>query len=208
MIAELRHLPDGLFDGEYVTPGGKSWNAMRLDTPKVLVLFDVLEIFGQSVTAQPYGERRKLLVQAALHVPAPATAVTVTMPEPVTMAAVHAIWARGGEGAILKRAASTYQPNRRSDDWIKVKQKDHETLTIVGFAKGKGKNSTPYSVTLLRADDGREARVKTVNAATVRAIAANPAAWVGRRLVIHYAGLTDTRSFRSAMWDHLAGDGE
>lgn len=206
LLAELRTLPDGVFDGELVTPGGRSWDVTRLGTEKRLVLFDIIESFGLPTVKEPYSTRREMLALALAHCPG----VLVSMPQtqPVSMAAVEAIWARGGEGAIIKRTASTYQAGRRSPDWVKVKNLHHETLTITGFKAGKVASSTPWSVTCLRADDGRETTVSTLNNATVRAISKDPDAWIGKRLVIYYSELTDTRSYRHGGWDHLAAESE
>jgi len=57
IVAALRHLPDGLYDGELVAPGGRSWDVARLDTDKALVLFDVLEVLGEPVTSKPLAQR-------------------------------------------------------------------------------------------------------------------------------------------------------
>ncbi len=207
LMAALAHLPDGQYDGELVTPGGRSWDVARLDTEKRVVLFDVLAVQGQRVMAQPYTERRALLELAVAHYTEATGADLVTVPTvgPVTADAVAAIWSRGGEGAILKRTAATYQPGRRSDDWLKVKRVGAAVCTIVGFEAGK---SGPYAVTKLRADDGHETTVKTKDNATMAAAAADPDAFIGRRLVVAYCERTDSGRFRHGVWDHLAGAGE
>lgn len=202
----ILRLPDGVYDGEFVTPGGRSWNVSRLDTEKRLVLFDVLEVLGEPTTGRPYTERRDILVMCVQHYGGPL--LYVSSGYPVSMQAVLDIWAHGGEGAIVKRVDSTYQPGRRSPDWVKVKQLHHLTVTITGFDRGKAASSTPWSVTLFKTDDGRDGRVGTLDNATVAAIAKDPAAWVGRRLVIYYTELTESGSFRHGGWDHLAGEGE
>jgi ATP-dependent DNA ligase len=203
----VRTLPDGLYDGELIVRGGRSWDVSRLTTTKALVLFDVCELLGQSTIRKTYRERRELLALALQHYDAPADASPLFMPttEPVCVEAVQAIWARGGEGAILKRLSSTYQPGRRSDDWVKVKRAGSAVLTITGYEAGK---CGEYSKVTLRADDGRETSAKTKDNATRAAIAANPQSFIGRRLVIAYTELTDTGSFRHGVWDHLAGAGE
>jgi len=124
---------------------------------------------------------------------------------PVTLEAVAEIWNRGGEGAILKRTASTYQPGKRSADWLKVKKVGAATLTITGFEAGK---SGPYSTLALRGEDGKTTTVKTKDNATLAAITANPDSFIGRRLVISYCELTDSGSYRHGMFDHFAGPGE
>jgi bifunctional non-homologous end joining protein LigD len=205
--AVLLSLPDGLYDGELVTPGGKSWNVMELGTAKQFVAFDVLTVLGQSVMDLPYLERRALLDMAIQHV-GQTPLVQMTPSTPVSKAAAEALMAAGGEGVVLKRVASRYQPGRRSEDWVKHKAVQQATVTITGFEQGKGASSTPWSVTTFVTDDGIAGKVKTINNATVDAIAKNPDAWIGRRLVVQYQILTDDGRFRHPMWDHEAGSGE
>lgn len=202
-------LPDGLFDGELVTPGGRSWDVARLDTraSQVLVLFDVIEVFGQLVTSKPYAERRSLLTVAVAHHAEHTDSVRIIVPAsvPVSLEALGEIWGRGGEGAILKRYGSTYQPGRRSADWLKVKKQGAATLTITGFEAGK---TGPYAKVALRTDDGKTTTVKTKDNATMEAFAADPDSFIGRRLVISYCELTDGGSFRHGIFDHFAGPHE
>jgi bifunctional non-homologous end joining protein LigD len=43
----------------------------------------------------------------------------------------------GLEGIIVKRAASTYQPGKRSPDWLKIKARLQQESVIGGFTGGK-----------------------------------------------------------------------
>jgi ATP-dependent DNA ligase len=207
VVAAFRTLPDGVYDGELVTDGGRSWDVARLDTAKRFVIFDVIEMLGQKVGARPYTERREYLSLALAHYTEQTGGDVLTIPtsEPVTEEAVAEIWARGGEGAILKRVASTYQPGKRSDDWLKVKRSGSAVVTITGYEAGK---CGPYSKVAVRTAEGHETTVKTKDNATLAAIAANPQAFIGRRLVISYTEHTDSGKFRHHVWDHLAGAGE
>lgn len=205
LVAAILEMPDGIYDGELVTAGGRSWDVARIDTEKTLVLFDVCQVLGQSVTAKPYTERREYLRLAVEHVTNDRAAIAVPEAQPVSLDAVQAIWNRGGEGAILKRTASTYQPGKRSPDWVKVKKTGSAVLTLIGFEAGK---NGPYSVLKLRADDGQDTTVKTLTNKLLAEIAAAPETFVGRRVVIAYCELTDTGRFRHGIFDHFAGAGE
>lgn len=205
LVAALSEMPDGLYDGELVTAGGRSWDVARIDTEKTLVLFDVCQVLGQSVTAKPYTERREYLRLAVEHVKDDRTAIAVPAAVPVSFDTVAAIWANGGEGAILKRAAATYQPGKRSADWVKVKKTGSAVLTLTGFEEGK---NGPYSVMKLRAEDGQDTTVKTLTNKLLVEIAAAPETFIGRRVVIAYCELTDTGKFRHGIFDHFAGTGE
>jgi bifunctional non-homologous end joining protein LigD len=208
LVGALRGLPPGLYDGELVAASGRSWDVGRLDQRETLqiVCFDVLELLDVDLTRETHTSRHSFLTQAVAHLPADdRTRVRLVEVQPVSRAAVEAIWARGGEGAILKRSASTYQPGKRSHDWIKVKRQSAATVTIRGFKAGK---TGPFSIACVQSDDGAETTVRGRDMATIRAIEQNPQAWIGRRLVISFHERTPDGSFRHPVWDHLAGQGD
>jgi hypothetical protein len=201
----LQHLSDGIYDGELVVPGGKSWDVPTKGAQLMLVLFDVLAIGGENVMPLPYSERRYRLLCELAKLPEGQMAITTESVAP-SWAAVEAIWARGGEGAILKRLDSPYRPGSRTDAWTKVKQLEHILMRIVGFEAGK---SGPYSAaTVLDPISGKTTTVKTLDNATRRAIAAAPGAWIDRILVCNYQIKTPEGKWRHIMWDHLASPGE
>jgi ATP-dependent DNA ligase len=45
---------------------------------------------------------------------------------------------KGLEGIIAKRKANTYQPSRRSPDWLKIKSRPQQEFVVCGFTEGKG----------------------------------------------------------------------
>jgi bifunctional non-homologous end joining protein LigD len=198
-IAEVvLRMPPGVYDGELWLPGGHSWDLARKDLrhARTIQIFDVMELQGQSVMALPYDQRRELLTMAVAKAGGQ-TAVVVSEAVPVSRAAVDAIWARGGEGAILKERSSTYRPGKRSWSWLKVKQVLHAVLTIVGYKEGK---SGPYSSVVLRDADGNETTVASKGKSAIRA---DPQAWIGRRLAIEYQMRTDSGNYRHPRWDHI-----
>lgn len=208
----LALMPDGTYDGELIFPGGKSSDATRGDVQDrlVLVLFDVMEVLGQNVMRRPYTQRRELLSIAAAHM-GRTSAVVVSESFPVSRAAVEAIWANGGEGAVIKRVTSIYAPGYRSADWIKVVQAATVTVTVIGFEPGD--TGIAFGRTIVRDDAGREFRVKTLDNRTIRMVAANPFSFVGKRLVIKYREKLPSGAYRFPKFgewetDHIAGEGE
>lgn len=201
IVAAAKDLPIGIYDGELYAPAGSSCDVKRVDRQGdlALVLFDVLSVFGQSVVERPYHERRPLLEVAVAHTPAGGP-VRVAERFPLTRASVEAIWSRGGEGAIVKRTASTYEPGRRSPDWVKVKLIQNDELTIVGFEAGK---RGPRSIAVLRSDDGRQTTIGVPGNDLVAEAEAHPERFLGRRLVIEYRGLTPGRIWKHASWQYL-----
>jgi bifunctional non-homologous end joining protein LigD len=45
---------------------------------------------------------------------------------------------KGLEGIIAKRKKSTYQPGRRTSDWLKIKSRSQQQFVICGFTESKG----------------------------------------------------------------------
>jgi ATP-dependent DNA ligase len=204
-------LPFGVNDGELACPGGKAWDVLRLTNADrlVLVLFDVLRVEDRGdITAWGYAARHALLTET---VRAAGLGAAIVVSASVAGGArqfqvfAESVWQRGGEGVMLKRAASRYQPGRRSPDWLKVKRQRAETLAIVGFEAGK---LGPHAIVRLQDGAGTETTVKALDDVTRAAIDRDPAAWIGRRLVISFQEKTPDGKWRHPMWDHLAGEGE
>jgi ATP-dependent DNA ligase len=189
-------------------PGGNSWDVVTLgnDARLVFVIFDVLEQRGIALCGRPYRERRTLLLDTLReYLRRDQTAISTVESLCPSWKGIEALWARGGEGVIVKRLDSTYRPGARSADWIKVKTAHAATLTIIGFAAGK---CGPHSVLRLRDAAGVETTVKTLGNALLRDITRAPTTFIGRRVVIAYQAKTPTGAYRHGIFDHFAGDGE
>ena len=219
VVEALLAMPDGLYDGELIVPGGQHGDvASALATPSkhrtlVLVLFDLVECMGESLAKEPYSRRRTYLDVAVAHVQSALgtlfqPAVVLAEQFPLSLASVEAIWAKGGEGAILKRQRSPYQPGKRSADWIKVKQCGQATLTVTGFKAALG---GPYSVIELAGTYEGKAYTTAVKSHPQDLDRLSPAD-VGRRVVIQFWGFTKNMdgasTFSNPSFDHFAGQGE
>lgn len=207
IVAELVKMPNCVVDGELRIPGGISTDVpnLKLRSQLELVLFDALEIMGDSVMGESYTERRGLLELLQQHMDGTGAVTLCRQFEP-TLANVRAIWAEpNGEGAILKKRSSRYVEGDRSADWIKIKKLEAHAVTVTGFEAG---SLGPTAITLFRFDDGAEGRCKTLNNEELAATAANQAAFIGRRLVIQCQQRIKGKSPRHPMWDHWAGAGE
>jgi bifunctional non-homologous end joining protein LigD len=102
------------------------------------VVFDLLELDGRPVVAEPWSLRRELL--ADLIVPA-SPLVSLSQVYEDGEALLDAARRRGLEGIMAKRTGSTYKPGRRSDDWRKIKLRNETVLRIAGYTSGKGSRS-------------------------------------------------------------------
>lgn len=206
IVEQLRAFPDGIYDGELVeVSAGKSWRVTVVGAQLVFVIFDLLDLLGTSLLARSYEDRREALLDVLRTLPEGQTAVTTVRSVEPSWAGVEAIWSKGGEGVILKRIASAYRPGHRSPEWVKVKASGAATLTITGFEAGK---NGPQSKLCLRGADGIETTIKTPDNATLRAIAKDPASYIGRHVVISFQERTPSGSYRHPMFDHFAGPGE
>lgn len=201
--AAIERLPSGIYDGELLVPGHRSYgvtelvNASRL----VYVMFDVLELMGRSVTGETQSDRRKLLEVAISRVAE--SGLTLAWQRDVVAwddvgDLARAVWDRDGEGLILKRSAASYRPGKRVRDWLKVKQLRSTVMTVVGFKAGR---LGPHATVMLRDDDDNETAVKTLNDEERQALDRSDVAAVGRRLRVEYQERTMDGGYRHPRWD-------
>lgn len=207
----LASLPEGTYDGELVVPGARSYGVtVKEDAGSlVFVAFDVVRLGAADLAADglPLNVRRGLLADVARDFgmsdrPGAAPLCLgwqgpVRSWEDVKAAAIE-VWARDGEGLIVKRLASKYLPGKRTKDWVKVKQLRTAVLVVVGYQPGK---MGPQSTLVLRDDEGYETTVKWKNLEELRKLNADPARAVGRRLRIEFQERTPDGGYRHPRWD-------
>jgi bifunctional non-homologous end joining protein LigD len=143
-LAEL--LPDALLDGEVVAmvDGRPSFRGLaermhvrdprraeRLaaERPVVLMVFDLLRLYGVSLLDRPLERRRATLERLELHgahwqVPA------AYDDGPALFAATRE---QGLEGIVSKRRTSRYQPGVRSPDWVKLPHRRVQSCLVGGW---------------------------------------------------------------------------
>ncbi|HEU4972177.1 MAG TPA: DNA ligase D, partial [Gaiellaceae bacterium] len=101
----------------------------------VLVLFDLLELDGESLVDLPLQERRALLQQVV----GPDAGVLVSPQFDDGPALLAAAREQGLEGVVAKKADSQYKPGRRSGDWHKLKLRQTQEIVIAGYTRGQGR---------------------------------------------------------------------
>lgn len=213
IIRAFQDLPVGVYDGELVLPGGSFADVRRATTLTKLrvVLFDALELLGDSLVSLPYDERREALAVAIAHHTAAIAfedreqSIFLSSQEPVSKEAVERIWLRGGEGAILKDRKSVYRCGARSKDWIKVKKSGSIEATIVGYIKGK---NDPWGSFKLLTDDGTESAAKIATAALKREVKENPDRFLQKRAVIQITCRNADGNLVNPVFDHFANEGD
>ena len=116
-------LPPGtVLDGELSTVGGSS-NQENVDIDRLMFhVFDVMLIGEQNVMDETL-LKRKVWLDKVMTLNPPGRVVNVNWRTEGYEDHFREVLASGGEGIILKRIESVYQPNKRSWDWLKVKRR-------------------------------------------------------------------------------------
>jgi bifunctional non-homologous end joining protein LigD len=105
------------------------------EIPATYVAFDLLWLDGEPVHQLPYEERRELLTGLAFEGPAwRAPSAHFGEGQPF----YDAIRAQGLEGVVAKRLGRPYRPGRRTDEWLKLRNRAGQELVIGGWMPGEG----------------------------------------------------------------------
>jgi len=225
ILEVLSKYPKGIYDGELLVPGKRSYGVTELANTADLVyfIFDLLVLENEDITELPYYSRRHLLQQFVprnFHAVQLANAILIDSWEQVVKLRDE-IWERDGEGLILKHYNAPYQPGKRSKDFIKVKAVRHATLTVTAFLPSKGtkNNRGLFGMVRLMDEEGNVTTVKTKNdawLAKLESLVEDPKLvtidqrgtlgiishpFIGRTLVIEYQERTPDGSYRHPRWD-------
>ena len=97
--------------------------------PVTVMAFDLLRLYGVDLIQRPLVERRTSLDRLSL--PEPTWRSSPVYDDgPALLAATLD---QGLEGVVAKRRQSTYQPGRRSPDWIKTAHRFHQVCLVGGW---------------------------------------------------------------------------
>jgi bifunctional non-homologous end joining protein LigD len=106
--------------------------------PAQLMLFDILELNGQSLIKKTYQERREILEN--LIPPEPGSRIQVPpIFEGDLRAALETADQLRLEGVVAKRRNSICQPGRRTHTWLKIKLHRAQEVVIGGWREGQGR---------------------------------------------------------------------
>ena len=121
---------------------------IRKKIPVEMVAFDLLWLDGEDWTKQPLSERRAKLTEVVM----PDKGLRLIYWLPDEGKKFHAAAVKLGlEGIIAKRAASPYQPGKRSDDWRKIKILKHQDCVVLGWTPGQRGRSGSFGALLVGA---------------------------------------------------------
>lgn len=145
-LQSLAALPDALLDGEVVAMNAAGIPDFTVlmerihvtdrtraaglaeRVPASFIVFDVLRLYGVDLTGRSFDERRTTLDR--VDVPRP---VQVSPLYDDGAALLQATREQGLEGVVAKRRSSTYQPGRRSPDWVKTAHRLSRTCLVGGW---------------------------------------------------------------------------
>jgi bifunctional non-homologous end joining protein LigD len=143
--------PDVLLDGEIIAlvAGLPSFAALAermqvtderrarelaVSQPVTVMVFDLLRLYGVELLSRPLSERRASLDKIEL----PGSGWNRSPHYPDGPSLLDATREQGLEGVVSKRLSSTYQPGRRSPDWIKVAHRHHQSCVVGGWRPENG----------------------------------------------------------------------
>jgi bifunctional non-homologous end joining protein LigD len=200
--------------------------------PGQLMLFDILELNGQSLIKKSYQERRDIL--EGLIQPRPGSRIQVP---PIfdgdLRAALDTADQLQLEGVVAKRRNSIYQPGRRTHTWLKIKLHRAQDVVIGGWREGQGRRGSGVGSLLMgiptegglryvgrvgsgfneRQLDDIQARLEKLSRKTSPFIDvpredARDAHWVKPSLVgeVSYGELTEPGRLRHPVWRGLRPD--
>jgi DNA ligase-1 len=125
------------------------------DVPVTFRAFDLLALDGQSLLRNSLRERRAALDALALPASLEVAPVWPIRNAAEVEAAFRAERQRGHEGLVLKAADSLYQPGRRGQSWLKVKEEFATLDVVVVFVEpGHGKRNHVLSDYTFAVRDG------------------------------------------------------
>ena len=119
--------------------------------PVTYLLFDLLQLNGQSLLDQPLQQRRQQL-QHLLAQLGPGCLVFSQGVVGAGQEFFQQVIAQGHEGVMAKRLDSRYSPGHRASTWRKIKPRQSIACVILGF---KGRNGKLNSVLLGAPQDGQ-----------------------------------------------------
>jgi bifunctional non-homologous end joining protein LigD len=159
-----------VLDGEIVAFGDSDWpefealqqrmnissvaqaRILSTQVPVSYLAFDLLWLEGKPLLDQPYSRRRELLDGLGLH------GGNWQAPPSFTGesgAAVQAVSVEHDlEGIMAKRMQSRYEPGRRTQSWLKIKNRRSQEVVIGGWKPGEGARAGRIGSLLVGVHDG------------------------------------------------------
>lgn len=152
---EIIVMKNGLADFQTVIKRNQSMahdmENLSLEFPATYVVFDILEKDGSPLLDVPLLERKTILknsVREGKYV------VLSLFVEDKGESYFRAALEKGVEGIMAKKKQSPYEPGKRSNNWLKIKQIKTCDCVIFGYTGGKGSRDKAFGSLVLGLYDG------------------------------------------------------
>ncbi len=114
--------------------------------PATYIIFDILEKDGEKLLDIPLMERKKILKNSVNEGNFIVLSIFV---EETGVAYYRAVLEKGLEGIMAKKKQSSYEPGKRSNNWLKIKQVKTCDCVIFGYTKGEGNREKTFGSLIL-----------------------------------------------------------
>jgi DNA ligase D-like protein (predicted ligase)/DNA ligase D-like protein (predicted 3'-phosphoesterase) len=163
-LSELKDLAgDMVLDGEIIVmkngkadfatliKRSKNTNARDIDRmarkfPATYIIFDILEKEGAELLDIPLMERKRILENSVREGQFIVLSLFV---EKTGVDYYRAALEKGVEGVMAKKKQSVYEPGKRSNNWLKIKQVKTCDCVVFGYTKGEGNRDETFGSLIL-----------------------------------------------------------
>ena len=114
--------------------------------PATYIIFDILEKDGEELLDIPLMERKKILKNSVNEGNFIVLSIFV---EETGVDYYRAALEKGLEGIMAKKKQSSYEPGKRSNNWLKIKQVKTCDCVIFGYTKGEGNREKTFGSLIL-----------------------------------------------------------
>ena len=137
---EIIVMKDGKADFQTLIKRSQNTNAADIDYmarkfPATYIVFDILEKDGKELLDIPLMERKRILENSVREGKFVVLSLFV---EETGIDYYRAALEKGVEGIMAKKKQSSYEPGKRSNNWLKIKQVKTCDCVIFGYTKGEG----------------------------------------------------------------------
>jgi DNA ligase D-like protein (predicted ligase)/DNA ligase D-like protein (predicted 3'-phosphoesterase) len=114
--------------------------------PATYIVFDILEIEGKELLDIPLMERKRILENSVREGKFVVLSLFV---EETGVEYYQAALEKGVEGIMAKKKQSLYEPGKRSNGWLKIKQVKTCDCVVFGYTKGEGNREGTFGSLIL-----------------------------------------------------------
>ena len=148
---EIIVMKDGKADFQTLIRRSKNAQVRDIDYmarkfPATYIIFDILEKEGDELLNIPLMERKRILKNS---VKEGKFVVMSLFVEETGVDYYRAALGKGVEGIMAKKKQSLYEPGKRSNNWLKIKQVKTCDCVIFGYTKGEGSRGETFGSLIL-----------------------------------------------------------